>query len=149
MTASSIFPRPLKPAAWGLGRQVPDSAQYAQTPVAIDSEAIEALADTDMRLSPGQVIWLPAHAVAAISCLQGSLLVEVAADPHRPPLRLAPGGSPWPVTAPSTAWLCLRPWQVDGSGCRLYLHAAAPRTMLARMGHAIAQWIGWSAPAQS
>jgi len=146
MTASSIAAQPLESAA-----AQPDqpSIRLAMPPpalAAVDAAACRAPAGTELQLRPGQALWLPAHAIAAITCLQGGLTVErlAGAVPHAPPLRLAAGEPPWELAAQPSAWLRLQPW--PRTGCTLRLQARPSRSMLARMASAVAQWTGWSAP---
>lgn len=115
---------------------------------AMHSEASGAAISTyTMQLSPGQVAWLPARALSAISCLQGSFTVETVAGPlPLPPLRINAGEPPWTVTASQSAWLGLRPCNAHGARCMLHLHAATQRTVISRIANAVAQWTGWRTP---
>ena len=150
MTASSITSLPLDPAAPPPGPPRYRLTARPQALAALDTETSRASAGTDLQVQPGQAAWLPAHAIAAITCLQGCVMLEIAtgiaADPHAPPLRLAAGEPPWQVATPPSAWLRLQPWPGGSAACELRLQGRAGRSMPARMAGAVAQWIGWSAP---
>ena len=146
MTASSIAAQPLESAAAQPDHPSTRLATPRPALAAVDAAACRAPAGAEWQLRPGQALWLPVHAIAAISCLQGGLTMEclAGAEPHAPPLRLAAGEPPWQVAAQPSAWLRLQPW--PGTGCLLWLQARPSRSMLARMAGAVAQWTGWSAP---